>query len=99
MRELMEHVFCAVRMFCPGRAVSWIAPILEQAKHATSKKHLLSWDWSVFECSDTNVVFQITVVLMPVVRNNKRSPGINSKTSYCLSRLCLCYRYLELRFC
>jgi len=31
------------------------------------------------KCSDANVVFQTAVFLIPVVRNNKRSPGINSK--------------------
>jgi len=33
-------------------------PRLQQAKHATSAKQLVNWDWSVFKCSDTNVVFQ-----------------------------------------
>jgi len=31
--------------------------------------------------------------------NNKRSSDIDGKTSECLSRICLYYRYLELRFC
>jgi len=45
------------------------------------------------------VVFQTAILLILVVRNNKRSSGIDSKTSDCLSRNCLYYRSLELRFC
>jgi len=41
--------------------------------------------------SDTNVVFQTDVFLILVGRNNKRSPGIDSKTSNCSSRSCLYY--------
>jgi len=36
---------------------------------------LFDWDWTVSKCSDTNVVFQTAVFLIPVVRNNKRLPG------------------------
>jgi len=64
-----------------------------------SAKHLVNWDWSTFKCSDTNVVFQTAIFLILVVRNNKRTTGIDGKTSDCLSRNCLYYRYLELRFC
>jgi len=39
-----------------------------------------------FVCSDTNTVFQTAVFLILVVRNNKRSSGIDGKTSNCLSR-------------
>ena len=41
------------------------------------------------ECSDTNVVFQTAVFLALVVRNNKTSPGINSKTIDCFSGIFL----------
>jgi len=34
-----------------------------------------------------------------VIRNNKKSPGINSKTSDCLHRICLYYSNFELCFC
>jgi len=44
-------------------------------------KYLVDWDWTVSKCLDMNVVFQTTIFLIPVIRNNKRSPGINSKTS------------------
>jgi len=33
------------------------------------------------------------------VRNNKRSSGMEGKTSDCLSRICLYYCYPDLRFC
>jgi len=46
------------------------------------------------KCSFPNSHF-----LDSVVRNNKRSSGIEGKTSDCLSRNCLYYRYFELRFC
>jgi len=72
---------------------------LQQAKHATSAKHLVIWDWSVFKCSDTNVIFQTAIFLVLFVRNNKRSSGIDCKTFDCLSRNFLYYRYPELRFC
>jgi len=46
------------------------------------------------ECSFPNSHF-----LDSVVRNKKRSLGIQGKTSDCVSGNCLYYRYLELRFC
>jgi len=72
---------------------------LQQPKHTTSAKHLGNWDWSVFKCSDKNVVFQTAIFLILVVRNNTKSSGIDGKISYCYSRNCFYYRYLELRFC
>ena len=30
----------------------------------TSAKHLVSCDWSVFKCSDTNVIFQTAIFLI-----------------------------------
>jgi len=77
----------------PGQRCSLESPRLQQAKHATSAKHLVNWDWTVSKCSDTNTVFQTTVFLIPVVRNNRRSSGIDGKTSDCLSRNSLYYRY------
>jgi len=64
-----------------------------------SAKHLVNWDWSVFKCSDSKVVFQSAIFFILVVRSNIRSSGIDDKTSDGLSRNCLYYRYLELRFC
>jgi len=85
MREVIDYVFCVLCMVCPGSAFSWNRQDLQQAKHATSAKHLVSWDWSVF-CSNTNAVFQITIFLILVVRKNKSSSGIDDKTSDCLSK-------------
>ena len=48
------------------------------------------WD-SCFKCWDTNTVFQ------KPLRNNRRSSGIDGKTSDCLSRNSSYYRYIELR--
>jgi len=91
---------CFVLFACVAQAALVAGtPRLQQAKHATSAKHLVNWGWSVFKCLDTNVVFQTSIVLILVVRNSKRSPGINSKISYRLSRICLYYCYLELCFC
>jgi len=72
-------------------AVSWN----RQAMHATSAKHLINWDWFVFKCSDTNIVFQTAIVLILVVKNNKSSSCFDGKTNDCLSRNCLYNRYLE----
>jgi len=52
-----------------------------------------------FKCSDTYVVLQTAIFLILFVVNNKRSSGIDGRTSDCLSRISLYYRYLELRFC
>jgi len=40
------------------------------------------------KCSDTNVVFQRAIFLILVVRNDKKSSGIDGKTSDCPSRNC-----------
>ena len=56
-------------------------------KHATSAKHMVDCDWTVSKCSDANAVLQTDVFFIPVVRNKKRLPGSNSKTSGCLSRI------------
>jgi len=80
----------------PGQRCYLESPRLRQAKHAANAKHLVNWNWSVR--SDTNVHFQTAIFFILVVRNNKRLSGIDGKTSDCLSRICLYYRYLELRF-
>jgi len=99
MGEVIEYVFCVLSMVCPGTAVSWNRQDCNRQKHATSAKHLVNWDWSVFKPSDTSVVFKRVIFLILVVKNNKTSSGIDGKTSNCLSRISLHYRYLELRFC
>jgi len=57
--------------------------------HATSAKHLVNRDWSVFECSDANVVSQISIFLILIVRDNKRSSGIDGKTNGCPENVCI----------
>jgi len=52
----------------------------------------------ILKYSDTNLVFQTGIFLILFVRNNKRSSGIDGKTSDCLSTISLYYRCLELRF-
>ena len=51
----------------PGQRCKLESPRLQQAKHATSANHLVNWDWSVFKCSDTNVVFRTAFCLILVV--------------------------------
>jgi len=82
MRQEIDYVFCAL----PGQSCQ----LGYNRQCETSAKHLVDWDWVVSKYSDTNLVFQ-TDVLIPVVINNKKSSGINSKTIDCLSRICLCY--------
>jgi len=92
-QEVIDYVLCALCMVCPGSAVSWNRQDYNRPRHATSAKHLVNCDWSVFICSDTNVVFQTAIFLILVVRNNKTSSDIDNKTSSCLSRNCLYYSY------
>jgi len=88
--------FALFAWFAQAALLAGIAKTAMQAKHGMSAKHLVNWDWSVFY---TNVGFQTAIFSIPVIRNNKRSSGIDGKTSDCLSRICLYYPYLELRFC
>jgi len=60
---------------------------------------MVNWVWSVFKCSDINVVFQTAIFLILVVRNNKESSGIDGKTSDCLSRNFYITVILSYRFC
>jgi len=64
---------------------------LQQSKTATSEKHLVNWDWSVFKCSDTNAIFQTDIFLILVVSNNKTSSGIDGKISDCLFLKCFIF--------
>jgi len=98
MRKVIDYVFCALCMVRPGKALSWN----RQDCNRQSMQRVQN-TWSIgtglcFKCSDTNVVFQTAIFLIPVVRNNKRSSGIDGKTSDCLSRNCLYYRYLILSY-
>jgi len=54
---------------------------LQQAKHATSAKHFVNWDWSEFKCLDTIVIFQFhtTIVLILIVRNTKGPQVLTAK--------------------
>jgi len=89
---LKEHmtvhcVLCALCMVYPGSAVNGIA------KTVTDKP------CNECKCSDRNVDFQRTIFLILVVRNDKRSSGIDGKTSDCPSRNCSYYRYLGIPLC
>ena len=44
-------------------------------------KRLVDWDWTVTKYLDTNIVFQTNIFLITIDIYNKRSSGINSKTS------------------
>jgi len=96
--ELIDHVLCSLHGL-PVQGCQLESPRLQQAKHARNAKHLVSWDQSVFKCSDTNVVFRATIFLILLVRNSKRYPCIDDKTSNGLSknRSGLYYQHLELR--
>jgi len=94
MREVIDYVFCAFCMVCPGSDVS-------RNDQDCNRQSMLRQLGLVcvymlrHKCSFPNSHFFILIV-----RNNKRSSGIDGKTSDCLSRICfiLYYRYLELRF-
>jgi len=89
-----SRLFYALYVVCLGSTLSWN----RQDCNRWSAKHLAICDWSVFKCSDTNVVFQTVIFMILVLRNTKRSSSIDGKTSDCFSRICLYYPYLELRF-
>ena len=52
--------------------------------------------WSVFKCSDTNVVFQRPIFLILVIRNSKRSQALTAKPATALPEFV--YVTLILRF-
>ena len=94
----------AARVFRSQQWLARAALLAGIAKTAPSKpcnqcKTLGQLGCSVFKCSDTNIDFETAIFLILFVRNNKRSSGINGKTSDCPSRICLYHRYFELRFC
>jgi len=76
-----------------------LAALLAGIAKTTTGKACNERKTGAFKRLDTNVVFQTAIFLILVIRHNKRSSGIDSKTSNCLSRNCLYYRCLELRFC
>jgi len=68
---------------------AWAALLVGIAKTATGKacnecKTLVRFEWSVFECSDTTVVFQTAICLILVERNNKRSSALTAKPATAL---------------
>ena len=87
-------MFCALCLVCPGSAVSWNR---KDCNRQSIKRVQITWSiglvcaWLLgHKCSFPNSHF-----LGSVVRNNKRSSGIEGKTSDCLSRNCLYYRYTQ----
>ena len=82
-----SRLLCALYMLCPGSAVSW------NRRHCNRQSmQRVQNTWSIgtglclmfgHKCSFPNSLFLI------LVRNKKRSSGIDGKTSDCLSRNCL----------
>jgi len=73
-------------MVCPAALLAGIAKIAT-GKARNECKTVGQLDL-VCVCSVTNAVFQTAIFLFLVVRNNKRSSGIDGKTSDYLSRIC-----------
>jgi len=63
MREVTNYVFCAHCMVCLGSAVSWNHQDCNRQGMQQVQNTLVNWDWSVFKCLDTNVVFQKAIFL------------------------------------
>ena len=86
-------VFCALLKACPGSAVSWNRQNCNRQNMHNCKTlvhlGLVCVQMLGHKCSFPNSHFL-------VLRNNKRSSGIDGKTSDCLSRSCLYYRCFEL---
>jgi len=98
MGEVIDCVLRSLHGFGPAALMSE-SPRLQQTKHAKSAKPRSVGTGLCFKFSDTNVVFQAIILLILVVRNEKRSSGIDGKTNDFFSRNCLYCRYPELRFC
>jgi len=62
MREVIKYVFCTLCMVWLGSAVSWNRQNCNK-QSMRQVQHLVTWDWSVFKCLDTNVVFQTAIFL------------------------------------
>jgi len=104
---LNDLKYVAVRLlFISWKNLTWfaraelLAGITKTAiGKASNECKTFDWDWTVFKCPDTNIVFQTVVFLISVVRNNKMEPGVNSRTSDCFSLIRLWYHKLQQRFC
>jgi len=73
----VEYVFCAVCMVFPGSAFSWNR---QGCNRQSMQRIQNTWSTGTGLClNDTNVIFQPAIFLILVVRNNKRSLGIDSK--------------------
>jgi len=85
-------VYCFVLcVVCPHTAVIWNhQDCNRQSMQQVQNTAKVNWDWFVFQCSDTNVVFHVAVFLILVIKNKKRSS--DGKTSDCLFRNCLYYQ-------
>jgi len=83
----VHYVFRALCIVYPGSAVSWSRQVCN--RQSMQRVQMLG-----HKCS-----FQSAIVLILVVRNDKRSSGIDGKTSDCPSRNCLYYRYVQIPFC
>jgi len=76
-----EHMRTAIACFlrslhgCLGSAVSWNRQDCNRQSMIRVQNTSVNWDWSVFKCSDRNVVFQTAIFLILFVSNNKRSSG------------------------
>jgi len=75
-KNTWESNFCFALFAWFARA-ALLNEIVETAtgKAYNKRKHLVSWVWSVFECSDTNVVFQTAIFLSLFVGNEAEFPG------------------------
>jgi len=61
----VDYVFCALLWFARVALLAGIVKTtIGKAYSTTSAKHLVSWGWSVFKCSDTNVVYQTAIFLI-----------------------------------
>jgi len=77
MGEVIDYVFCALYMICPGSAVSWNRQDCNgQSIQRVQNTWSVGTAWSVFKCSHTNVVFQTAIFLILVVRSNKCSSQV-----------------------
>jgi len=96
MREVINYAFCALAWFAreallAGIAKTAIGKVCNQCK-TRGQLGSVCVQMLGHKCSFPNSHFFILVV------RKRKSSGIDGKTSDCLSRNCLYYRYLELPF-
>ena len=77
----VDYVFCALCMVCPAALFGGIAKT-GTGKACNECKHLVNCDWSVLNCSVTNVVFQTGIFLLWLYEISPQALTIKPATAF-----------------